>query len=110
MSRAMSWISGHDRQGRDHLDEAMRFARARDRAVDEAKKWAARARAAEAAVERVRELHQTTEGLGFGCDEDDTPGSYGHIAHVCRSCGKHDEYAVRSPCPTITALDQPKEA
>ncbi len=60
---------------------------------------------AQAALERVRELHQPTEGLGYGCDEDDIPGSYGHIAQVCTSCGTADEYGVRWPCPTIRALD-----
>lgn len=46
MSQAMSWISGHDRQGLDHLDEAQREARARESAVKQARAWAARARTA----------------------------------------------------------------
>ncbi|MFJ8855138.1 hypothetical protein [Streptomyces sp. NPDC102437] len=58
----------------------------------------------EAALARVRALHQPTQGLGFGCDED--PRSYGDIAQACTSCGKADEYGVRWPCPTIRALDE----
>lgn len=60
---------------------------------------------ARAALERVRELHRPTEGLGYDSDEDDTPGSYGHIAQVCTSCGTASEYGVRWPCPTIRAID-----
>ncbi|MFB7845486.1 hypothetical protein ACFC34_00420 [Streptomyces sp. NPDC056053] len=55
-------------------------------------------------IARARALHQPTEGLGFGCDEDDTPGSYGDIAQACTSCGTAGEYGVRWPCPTIRAL------
>lgn len=50
MSRAMSWISGHDRQGLDHLEEAVREGRGREAAVRQARRWAARARATEAAL------------------------------------------------------------
>lgn len=50
MSKAMSWISGHDRQGLDHLEEAQYEGRARMAAVQQAQRWAARARAAEAAL------------------------------------------------------------
>jgi hypothetical protein len=53
MRKAMSWLSGHDRQGRDHLAEANYEARAREAAVGEARRWARRAWTAEAAVERV---------------------------------------------------------
>ncbi|MEU9208501.1 hypothetical protein AB0D27_11240 [Streptomyces sp. NPDC048415] len=106
MSKAMGWISGHDRQGLDHLVEAQREGRARESAVRQARRWAARARAAEAAIERARALHTATQGLGFGCDEDEVPGSYGYIAQVCASCGKPDEYAVRWPCPTVATLTQ----
>jgi hypothetical protein len=63
MRKAMSWLSGHDRQGLDHLAEANYEARARESAVGEARRWARRARTAEAAVERVTawcdELDQT---------------------------------------------------
>ncbi|MGW3164801.1 hypothetical protein ACWC9Q_18395 [Streptomyces sp. NPDC001142] len=60
----------------------------------------------QAALARVRALHRPTQGLGFGCDEDNTPGSYGDIAQVCTSCGTAGEYGVRWPCPTIRALDE----
>lgn len=61
------------------------------------------------AVNRVRELHQPVEGVGYDCDEDDTPGSYGRIAQVCSSCGTSGKYGVRWPCPTLAALDQPTQ-
>ncbi|MEU9760257.1 hypothetical protein AB0D98_10915 [Streptomyces sp. NPDC047987] len=61
---------------------------------------------AQAALAGARALHQPTEGLGFGCDEDETPGSYGDIAQVCTSCGTASEYGVRWPCPTIRALNE----
>lgn len=69
----------------------------------------ARAEQAEDAIERVLALHQPTSGLGYDCDEDDTPGSYGEIAQVCTSCGTADEYGVRWPCSTLAALDQPQQ-
>lgn len=50
MAKAMDWICGHDRQGLDHLAEAMYEGRAREAAVKQARAWAARARAAEADV------------------------------------------------------------
>ncbi|MGW2501863.1 hypothetical protein ACWCXL_12225 [Streptomyces sp. NPDC001588] len=53
MARAMSWLGGHDRQGLDHLNEAQYEARARMAAVKQARQWAARARAAERALNRV---------------------------------------------------------
>ena len=58
MAKAMSWISGHDRQGLDHLDEAQYEARAREAAVKQARHWAARARGAEATVARGLELNR----------------------------------------------------
>jgi hypothetical protein len=64
---------------------------------------------AEAAVVRVRALHQPTEGMGSNCGEDPTPGSYGRIAQVCTSCGTSGEHGVRWPCPTIQALDADDE-
>ncbi|MFE0819139.1 hypothetical protein [Streptomyces sp. NPDC058847] len=65
-----------------------------------------RAERAEAAIGRVRALHQPAQGLGYDSDEDDTPGSYGQIAQACTTCGTTDEYAVRWPCDTIRALDE----
>jgi hypothetical protein len=56
MSKAMSWISGHDRQGLDHLEEAQYEARARFATMKQAQRWAARARSAEAAVARVQAI------------------------------------------------------
>lgn len=55
MSRALSWLGGHDRLGLDHLEEAMREARARERAVDQARTWAGRARDAERLLDQLRE-------------------------------------------------------
>lgn len=49
MTQAMSWISGHDRAGLDHLDEAMQMGMERDTAE-------AGLREARATIERVREL------------------------------------------------------
>ncbi|MEU4256297.1 hypothetical protein AB0B42_00545 [Streptomyces fradiae] len=66
-----------------------------------------RAETAEAARDRVRALHQPTPGVGFGPDDDPTPGAYGDIAQACTSCGTADEFAVRWPCPTIRALGGP---
>lgn len=57
-----------------------------------------------AAVREVRALHRPVEGVGWGPDDDDTPGAYGDIAQACSACGTHDEYAVRWPCPTTRAL------
>lgn len=68
-----------------------------------------RAEQAEAAIARVRALHRPVEGLGYGPDDDDTPGAYGDIAQVCSSCGTSGEHGVRWPCPTIAALNPPKE-
>ncbi len=59
MSKVMSWISGHDRQGLDHLKEATREARGRESAVKQAKAWAARARAAESALADVSTVEET---------------------------------------------------
>lgn len=55
----------------------------------------ARAARAEAAVARVRALHQRNEHSGN-----------------CEHCSERDypDYAVRSPCPTIQAIDQPAPA
>ncbi|SOE31716.1 hypothetical protein [Streptomyces sp. OK228] len=53
MRGAMSWLSGHDRQGLDHLAEANYEARAREAAVAQARQWAERARTTESAVGRV---------------------------------------------------------
>jgi hypothetical protein len=51
-------------------------------------------------------MHQPTEGIGFDCDEDDTPGSYGDIAQVCGTCGTPGEYGVRWPCATVRVIDE----
>lgn len=59
MTEAMSWICGHDRQGLDHLEEAQHEARGRESAVVQARRWAARARAAEAAIDRLRDVADT---------------------------------------------------
>jgi cytochrome c556 len=64
---------------------------------------------AEAAIARVRALHQPVQGLGYDSDEDDTPKSYGRIEQACNTCGTHGEYAIRWPCETTEALDEPKE-
>jgi hypothetical protein len=56
-------------------------------------------------IEKALALHQREdEGMGYGSDDDDTPGSYGTIHNVCTTCGTADEYAVRWPCPTVAAL------
>ena len=102
MCRSMGWIAGHDRQGLDHLAEAMRFARARDRVVAEAKKWARRARTAEASLERIRELHAPVEHRG---------------RMICAHCSAYDatyETTDNSPvlysqCDTAAVLNRPKE-
>ena len=65
-----------------------------------------RADRAEAVIEQVRAMHRPTEGVGYDCDEDNTPGSYGEIAQVCTTCGTPDEYGVRWPCATIRVLDR----
>ncbi|MET7477967.1 hypothetical protein ABZT17_26870 [Streptomyces sp. NPDC005648] len=99
MCRSMSWIAGHDRQGLDHLEEAMRFARARERAVDQAKRWARRARSAEAGLDRARELHRPVE--------------YGGRV-ICAECSAYDgRYdttdnapVLHSQCSTTIALDR----
>jgi hypothetical protein len=101
----------------DRLYKQLAEARAGNRLLgDSVNRWAAdaaalrtRAERAEAALDRVRALHRPAEGLGYDSDEDDTPGSYGHIAQACTTCGTTDEYAVRWPCGTLRALDEPKE-
>lgn len=70
MSRAMSWLSSHDRQGLDHLEEAMREARGRERAVDQAKRWATRARSTEAALARLAEALEAEEAYGGAYDSN----------------------------------------
>lgn len=69
MSKAMSWIAGHDRHGLDHLDEAMREARARERAVQQARRWAHRARSAEAALRSLADALET-DGASDGARGD----------------------------------------
>ena len=62
----------------------------------------AEVRRLQAAVERVRELHQD-EGQSQGYFPDDR--GYGVRDHCCGTCGSHGEYGVEWPCPTIAALD-----
>jgi hypothetical protein len=99
MSKAMSWISGHDRQGLDHLVEAMREARARENAVNQAKRWARRVKSAEAALERARELHRPVDHRG---------------QIICAECSAYDgQYGttdnasvLHSQCATLATLDR----
>lgn len=52
----MGWIAGHDRQGLDHLEEAQRAWRARERLIDQVRTWARRAKSAEASLDQVRDM------------------------------------------------------
>ncbi|MEV0016628.1 hypothetical protein [Streptomyces tendae] len=65
MRGAMSWLSGHDRQGLDHLAEANYEARAREAAVAQARAWATRARTAEAALERLTDWCDALDATAF---------------------------------------------
>lgn len=58
---------------------------------------------AEAALARVRDLHQPDSDVRAGWKSDDDPAAYGRIARACAQCGAHD-LAVRWPCPTFRAL------
>jgi hypothetical protein len=68
MSKAMSWICGHDRQGLDHLEEAMREGRGRAAAVRQARRWASRARSTETALARLADQLETEETCGGAWD------------------------------------------
>jgi len=68
MCRSMSWIAGHDRQGLDHLQEAMREGRARERAVEQARRWASRARSTEAGLSQLADELEAEEAYG-GADD-----------------------------------------
>ncbi|MFE7780361.1 DUF6221 family protein [Streptomyces nigrescens] len=57
-----------------------------------------------AADRKLLASHQPAEGVGYGPDDDDTPGAYGEIASACSSCGTLDEYAVRFPCHVVRTL------
>lgn len=70
MCRSMSWIAGHDRQGLDHLDEAMRAARARERAVEQARAWARRARSTEAALGQLADELEAEKAYGGAADSN----------------------------------------
>lgn len=70
MSRAMGWLGGHDRTGLDHLEEAMREARARERAVEQARRWASRARAMEVAFVQLAESLEAEEAYGGAYDSN----------------------------------------
>jgi hypothetical protein len=52
MAKAAWWISGHDRQGQDHLEEAEYDRRALEATVIQARKWAALAKEAKADADR----------------------------------------------------------
>ncbi|MER7835297.1 hypothetical protein ABTY98_05140 [Streptomyces sp. NPDC096040] len=65
MRGAMSWLSGHDRRGLDHLAEANYESRAREAAVAQARAWAARARAAEAALQRLNDWCDELDETAF---------------------------------------------
>ncbi|MDI9836233.1 hypothetical protein [Streptomyces sp. KAU_LT] len=65
MRRAMSWLSGHDRQGLDHLAEANYEARAREAVVAQARGWATRARTAEAALQRLTDWCDALDATAF---------------------------------------------
>ncbi|WP_052432808.1 hypothetical protein [Streptacidiphilus carbonis] len=73
MSNAMSWIAGHDRQGLDHLEEAQYEAHAREAAVVQARRWAVRARAAEAALAPVRAVESDDLHGWYAAMDDDAP-------------------------------------
>lgn len=70
MCRSMSWIAGHDRQGLDHLDEAMRASRGRERAVEQARAWARRARSTEAALGQLADELEAEEAYGGAADSN----------------------------------------
>ena len=63
---------------------------------------AAEVRRLQAAVERVRALHQD-EGQSQGYFPGDR--GYGERDHCCGTCGEYGEYGVEWPCPTVDALD-----
>lgn len=65
MRGAMSWLSGHDRRGLDHLAEANYEARAREATVAQARAWATRARTAEAALQRLTDWCDELEETAF---------------------------------------------
>ena len=54
----------------------------------------------EGQVAEVARLHQPAPDGGQGWTGD----GYGDIASACRSCGAADEYAVRWPCETASAV------
>ncbi|MFE2469764.1 hypothetical protein [Streptomyces mirabilis] len=70
MSQAMRWIAGHDRQGLDHLDEAMREGRARERAVEQARRWARRARSTEGALMQLADELEADPADGGAYDSN----------------------------------------
>lgn len=70
MSQAMRLIAGHDRQGLDHLDEAMREGRARERAVEQARRWARRARSTEGALTQLADELEAEPACGGAYDSN----------------------------------------
>ncbi len=58
MTEAMSWISGHDRTGTNHLNEMMQASEERDRSE-------AKLRDVQDRLDKLmRDLHEQVEGLG----------------------------------------------
>lgn len=86
MSKAMSWLGGHDREGLDHLDEAMHEARSRESAVRQAQRWAKRAKAAEAVLGQVAEIAAVD-----GEPDNDWQHGYAHASGELRAVfAKHN--------------------
>jgi hypothetical protein len=52
---------------------------------------------AEAAIARVREIHQPVDALNV---------AIGKVQQVCTGCGKDDGNWETWPCPTIRALEE----
>jgi hypothetical protein len=57
-----------------------------------------------AADRKLLASHQPAAGVGYGPDDDDTPGAYGEIASACTSCGTLNEWAVHFPCHVVRTL------
>jgi hypothetical protein len=95
----------------DGVNQAWSEVRARDRRIAELEREARQlhdCQTAEAAIARVRKLHQPDPDVRAGWKSDANPAAYGRIAQACAQCGAVD-LAVRWPCPTIRALDEPTE-
>lgn len=104
--RCGDWREGGDADEYDwdhHLATAVLAVR-----DSELRELRTRAEDAKAKLAAVRALHQVATGVGWNPDGDSTPGAYGDIEQACATCGTVGEYAVRWPCPTITAADGPQ--